>query len=152
MKPKKLKCYVITVSEYFPSYHPRKNEETNFPLKIVEMEKIHTIRANFDWWKKRIDAINRGEAYLSIRKWSDKPYRSPQVEIKRLYKVGIQEFRLPGPNSPITKHLRMTGENGFYYCSTIAENDGLKIDDFVSWFKPYKAGSLAIIHFTDFRY
>lgn len=58
-------------------------------LKHNKPEKIHTIRANYDLWAKRFEEIERGEACLAVRKWTGKPYRSPQIEIARLTKSTV---------------------------------------------------------------
>jgi hypothetical protein len=84
------KVYVLTVSEYFPAYHPRRGESTGFEYKIKNGIKIHTIRENYAFWKNRIDNINAGLAILSIRRWFGNPYRSKSEEIIQLDKVGIQ--------------------------------------------------------------
>ncbi|MGL5912785.1 MAG: hypothetical protein ACRCZB_01370, partial [Bacteroidales bacterium] len=115
--------------------------------------KIHTIRANYPFWEKRIKEVERGEACLSIRQWQDKPYRSKQVEIARLTNadgVGIQRcyirtFTVGGVMIP-DKDLSV---NSF----EVAENDGLTLDDFKKWFDSYDlSDAMAIIHFTKFRY
>lgn len=112
-----MKTYVLTVSRYFPTTHKRKGERTSFVCKILhainfdeagnglykicsnECEtscfrrlidpKIHTIRANYDLWAKRIKEVQEGKAILSIRYWSGKPYHKDengigQVEIYQL--------------------------------------------------------------------
>src|SRR3954469_18122827 len=86
----KLKKYVLTVSEKFPKTHPRSGHDTEFANKILDRTKIHTIRGNYPFWSKRIDAINRGEAILSIRQWTGKPYNSPQIEIHTLYRGQVE--------------------------------------------------------------
>lgn len=80
----KIKTFVLTVSEKFPSTHFRKGEETGFVEKILQKSKIHTIRKNYPLWKKRIEQIQKGEAILSIRVWTGAPYKSPQKEIIQL--------------------------------------------------------------------
>ena len=92
---KKMKTYVITLSRHFLAYHKRAGEETHFKEKFIlgqgltdydtpSMAKLHTIRANFPLWEKRIKEIQNGHAVLSIRQWTGKPYLSKQVEIARL--------------------------------------------------------------------
>lgn len=100
-----MKTYVIILSEKFPTTHTRKGQETDFRRLFLNGNKIHTIRANFPLWEKRIAQIQKGEAVLSIRQWTGKPYRSKQVEIARLsYEdgVGIQELRLTDLSRPTT--------------------------------------------------
>lgn len=147
------------LSKVFPATHPRKGEPTGFVNKVIsaikqiegEWWKLHTIRANYPLWAKRIAEVQRGEAVLSIRIWLGAPYRSKQIEIVRLTKddgVGIQElvfwtgrigYPTVGNYQPLIKE--------------IALNDGLLRDDWVYWFKNYdKTKTMAIIHFTKFRY
>ena len=66
------------VSRVFPSYHKNKGELTRFEQKIRDKNKIHTIRANYEKWKRKIDQIRNGEAVLSIREWQGVPYHSKQ--------------------------------------------------------------------------
>ena len=146
-----MKTYVLTVSRYFPTTHPRKGKPTYFVEKILS-DKIHTIRANYDLWKKRIDKVNAGNAILSLRFWTGKPYNSKQQEFLQLTKddgIGVQEiFFLNGEIwDPIIEGDDITEMR------EIAKNDGLNTDDFKAWFKGYDLNkSMAIIHFTKFRY
>lgn len=159
-----MKTYVLTVSRYFPATHPRKGERTKFADSIYFGNKIHTIRANYDLWKKRIDEVNTGEAVLSIRYWTGKPYASKQEEFATLGKgggLGVQIADLSNindhavligksvpPNTPIVDVYKRP------YCSDfVAKNDGLSFDDFEAWFKGYDLSKpMVIILFTDFRY
>lgn len=167
-----MKTYVITLSKRFPTGHNRAGDLTFFhealsnalhnteatltvddaddtSIKIYE-RKIHTIRANYPLWAKRIAEVERGEACLSIRQWTGKPYRSKQVEIARLTKedgVGIQKAEL-------TNDLAECIIGGRHYSYVdIARNDGLHPADWLDWFKGYELTQpMAIIHFTQFRY
>lgn len=169
-----MKTYVITLSKTFPKGHQREGESTNFDkkfllgigacpdcsignkcnscLKRMCFKLIHTIRANYPLWKKRIAEVERGEACLSVRKWSDKPYRSKQVEIARLTKedgVGIQMLAL---NQSITSAIVLYTD-GDESMSDISTNDGFSYRDWKEWFRKYDLSQpLAIIHFTKFRY
>lgn len=137
-----MKTYVIILSRYFMKEHPRAGEETHFKEKFLAGEKIHTIRRNLPLWQKRFEQINKGEACLSIRQWTGKPYASKQVELKRLTKedgIGLQKYDW----------------YSFYPASsaTLAHNDGLNLRDWQLWFQDVQEGTpLAIIHFTKFRY
>jgi hypothetical protein len=177
MKQNKIKTYVLTVSRYFPVTHPRKGDNTFFPDKIglgvgaynktafIEefgclMPKIHTIRANYDLWKKRIDEVNEGRAVLSIRYWTGKPYNSKQEEAYTLDKdsgIGVQlldfdheEFAFPRVWPHGYNYISVANQT---LLNTLAKNDGLSFDDFKAWFKGYDLSKpMAIIQFTDFRY
>lgn len=158
-----MKTYVITLSRHFLANHKRAGEETHFKEKFLlgqgltdydtpSMAKLHTIRANYPLWEKRIKEVQGGRAVLSIRQWMGKPYRSKQVEIARLTAengVGIQMLRFLGGNFN-GGYIR----NGVYPSDKIlAKNDGLLLADGEAWFRDYDLSKpLAIIHFTKFRY
>lgn len=70
-----MKTYVITLSRYFLANHKRAGEETHFKEKFIlgqgltdydtpSMAKIHTIRANYPLWEKRIKEAQEGRAVL----------------------------------------------------------------------------------------
>lgn len=168
-----MKTYVITLSKRFPAGHNRAGDLTFFhealsnalhnteatltvddaddtSIKIYE-RKIHTIRANYPLWDKRIAEVEQGEACLSIRQWTGKPYHSKQVEIARLTKeddVGIQRLEFVNGKLGLPRI-------GIVYQrkNEIALNDGLSFEDWENWFKNYDlAQPMAIIHFTKFRY
>ena len=150
-----MKTYVLTVSRNFPSYHKRKGDDTNFVENIFAKIKIHTIRNNYDLWKKRIDEVNKGEAVISLRYWTGKPYKAPQKEFYKLQKgdVGVQKIErtvLGWFIDDIDSEINTT---------TLAKNDGLSFEDFKEWFKKkvvmegqFDMAPMAIIHFTKFRY
>lgn len=146
-----MKTFVLTVSKQFPKTHIRSGQDTGFVSNIKrlfsnESEKIHTIRSNYELWSKRAEKINNGEAILSIRCWSDKPYRSKQIEICRLEKIGVEKLEDP------TNFVFAPVEGKPINWCDIAKNDGLSFEDFCEWFKIRKKEPMAIIHFTDFRY
>ena len=153
-----MKTYVITLAKTFPAWHPRKGESTKFLEKFLNGQtgngnaKLHTIRANYPLWEKRIKEVQNGKAVLSVRQWSDRPYASKQVEIARLTAldgIGIQKLELInvyGCNRPIVG----IGDANFHHLS---KYDGLSYQDWANWFKHYDLSQpLAIIHFTSFRY
>lgn len=153
-----MKTYVLMISRTFPATHPRRGSLTCFPENIIFGQylggyKKHTIRANYEFWKKRIDKVQESKAELSLRYWSGKPRQSKQVEFLRLGKndgVGIQKLIFKKPDFP-----RIFKEKFFEYpaFSQLSKNDGLSIQDFQEWFKPYDLSKpMAIIHFTPFRY
>lgn len=146
-----MKTFVLTVSKQFPKTHKRSGQSTGFVESIkklftVDGNKIHTIRSNFDLWSKRAEQINSGQAVLSIRYWSDKPYRSKQIEICVLEKIGIEKLDDP------TNFVFAPINGAAFNWNDVAKNDGLSFDDFDEWFKVRQSDPMAIIHFTNFRY
>jgi len=149
--PKKLITYVITISQVFPAYHPRKGDNTDFKKSIFFGSKKHTIRHNYELWRKRFEKIDAGIACLSVRGWSAQPYKSKQVELFRFRKadgIGLEKLEL----TPLGYFINSIESD--VTTADLAKNDGLSLDDFRAWFK----GSFeedepkAIIHFTNFRY
>lgn len=141
-----MKTYVLTVSQVFPSQHPRKGQPTHFGNNILYGDKIHTIRKNYQFWKRRIDKINAGEAVLSLRVWSGKPYCSKQIEVIEFSKVGIQKLQWTVLGWFVDEY------DNDVKSRDLAKHDGLEYEDFIKWFYPFSEEPYAIIHFTDFRY
>lgn len=175
----KMKAYVLTLSVVFPVTHRRAGERTNFKEKranaIYRMrhpevfepcepnngdEKYHTIRGNYELWHKRFEEIERGEAYLSIRQWSGKPYASKQIEIARLTKedgIGIQLLCFAGNQTKKDRELHrpIVGGTREIDYRQLAMNDGLTVEDWEDWFSnpDYDLREpMAIIQLTKFRY
>lgn len=134
-----MKTYYLTLSQVFPSTHPRAGEYTFFRDKLHAAltdnadywKKLHTIRANYEFWHKRFEKISSGEAVLSIREWVGKPYGkgSTQREIARLTRedgIGIQKLEFKdignGFNAAVIDGKPWPRE-------ILANNDGLSIQD-----------------------
>lgn len=165
--------YYLTLSRTFPSTHPKAGKPTGFKERVLRSinsqflsdirPKVHTIRANYLFWKKRFEKIARGEACLSIREWEGKPYGkgSRQVEIARLTRedgIGIQKlnFGWRGDKQvPVIEGWYMDGNHGSM--NELAKKDGLSLKDWKEWFNSHEKDTvydkpMAIIHFTKFRY
>lgn len=166
-----MNTYILILSKIFPKTHRRAGELTNFRAAFQSGQtcskckksnftmctsecffglKIHTIRANYPLWQKRITEIQQGKAVLSVRQWTGKPYRSPQEEIATLTSengLGVQELKM-------IDLFRPTMINGNRVeLPDLAAHDGLSFNDWYDWFKSYDLKqSMAIIHFTKFRY
>lgn len=145
-----MKTYVLMISERFPKNHPEAGKPTKFPESIKNYDKIHTIRSNYDLWRKRFENINKGKAILSVRIWSGKPYRSKQIEIFRYdikRKIGIQKMNFDESFENIIVNGKAVNKE------LLAKNDGLNPKHFDHWFKDADPQNpMVIIHFTDFRY
>lgn len=93
-------------------------------------EKVHTIRSGSRW--------QVGDM-ISLRVWSDKPYRSKQIEFAQVEVKKVWDFEL--------RPMRLNGEilimgfiNGELVTNEqaieLANNDGLNIIDFDKWLCP----------------
>ena len=165
MKTEKIKRYRLAVSRTFPTTHPKSGQPTNFVDSIkVSLafggsgNKIHTIRANYQLWEKRIKAVQEGKAVIELFYWEGKPYKSKQIVFATLDKdsgCGVQKIN---PNNELTFwYIPMTSNLNIFskpiYVPDLAKNDGLSLEDFKSWFRKYDLSKpMAIIHFTKFRY
>lgn len=145
------------ISLKFPVSHRRKGKPTGFVKKILNGTKIHTIRANYDLWLKRIKEVRDGDAELSLRYWSGLPYRSKQIEFKRLTSedlVGVQKLTFRG-GFTIFPQIHEGDMIMDIHPKLLARNDGLIYNNWVSWFSQNnydRSKPFAIIHFTGFRY
>lgn len=155
---------ILTFSRQFPKGHPKAGKPTYFVEKIllglyeskqisvskcVELARgaglnenhpmyyIDTLRG-YDCSFLKHHTIRAGNRFkpgdmVSLRVWSDKPYRSKQiefaqVEVKKTWKVEINVQQ----TSPV---ILINSKLLTYDCGRIlAENDGLTIADFISWF------------------
>ena len=176
---KKMNKYVLTLSKAFPVTHQKAGLKTYFKERMANAiyhmrhpevfepcepnigdEKYHTIRANYELWRKRFDEIERGEAYLSIRQWYGKPYASKQIEIARLTKedgIGIQLLCFAGNQTKKDRELHrpIVGGTREIDYRRLAMNDGLAVKDWEDWFSnpDYDLREpMAIIQLTKFRY
>jgi hypothetical protein len=149
----KKKTYVLMLSELFPKTHNKAGMPTEFKEKVLNKKKIHTIRANFPLWEKRIKEVQEGRAVLSIRQWTGEPYRSKQVEIVRLAAeggVGVQKLCFP---NRLTAWIDYPERRLSVDFKRLAKNDGLSLADWCDWFRHYDLSKpMAIINFTKFRY
>ncbi len=161
-----MKTYYLTLSRVFPTTHPRAGEPTMFSKNAFRWPsvtdepgtfyKIHTIRANYEFWRKRFEKIAAGEAVLSIREWVGKPYGkgSSMRELALLtHKDGIciQQLRI-ATDSDNRRYALIDGIT-LPSLRVLAHNDGLSLKDWESWFKGYDISKpMAIIHFTKYRY
>ena len=179
-----MKTYVITLAKCFPVTHKRAGEETHFKEKFLlgqgcpdcatpqdlsginisdcngcvracSYPKLHTIRANYPLWVKRMKEVQEGKACLSVRQWTGKPYRSKQVEITTLTAedgIGIQSLVFPNRSGALIGYEfgKLSLPINF---SRLSDNDGLSLADWCDWFRKYDLSKpMAIIHFTKFRY
>ena len=162
-----MKTYIITLSRHFLANHKLAGEETHFKEKFLlgqgltdydtpSLAKLHTIRANYPLWEKRIKEIQEGRAVLSIRQWAGKPYRSKKVEIGRLTAdngIGIQKlsFHNDKDGVPSLKYFDIDGK--YIDGEILANNDGLSKEYWQEWLRSYDLSKpMAIVHFTKFRY
>jgi hypothetical protein len=142
---------VLTCSRFFPKGHPKAGQPTHFVEKIEacladtlpgwELSKTFTLH---DWGtyyhcmmpkSHTIRAGNRFKAgeMVSLRVWADKPYRSKQVEfaqveIKKTWKITREGYLWWLNGQPIISTN----------LASIAANDGLEYQDFLSWFTHQK--------------
>jgi len=117
----------------------------NFLWNTGLERKIHTVRGNYQLWKKRFVEINNDKAQISIRYWSGNPYNSKQITICNLTKadgIGLQKLRWDDDGLKIDNNPVNIGD--------VAKNDGLAKGDLYDFLQYDK--DMALIHFSKFRY
>lgn len=145
----------LLLSSKFPANNQEAGEPTHFREKIESKHKIHTIRANYDWWSEKAKKINSGEMALHLRSWTGKPYDSKQEEWAVFDKVGVQKIHIEYDTFN-EDSLNVTIDGKEIPAEIVANNDGLTLKQFTDWFfDPEKMDNVfegVVIHFTDFRY
>ena len=110
--------------------------------------KIHTIRKNYEYWKKY-----EGQD-IALAYWTGKPYRSKQKVfcVKKL--VSVEKIKCWKEILVGRPLLHFFDENFKpIHGKDISKKDGFnEFLDFWKWFKSYDGGILAVLHFTEFRY
>ena len=146
-----MKTRILIISKYFPYYHINRGKETNFIRKMRLGNKIHTIRANYDYWKKVEEEVKKGDSFVSLRTWNGKPRHSKQVEIKKLYDINVEKLFFSNKN--FRPYIVGEKKNKEICLNVLAINDGLRLPNFIEWFNHYDHNKpFVIIHFTNFKY
>lgn len=149
---KEMKAVVTLSKKFFPA-HYRAGQETEFKAKVLAETKKHTCRSNYEYWAKKIAKVKETGGGLSVRQWSEKPYRSPQEIIKDIPAdiIGVQKLELRRTKivanhyaEGIEKPLITIAE--YEYTATVdgvnipvellAANDGLTPEEYKAWFAP----------------
>jgi hypothetical protein len=130
-----MKTIVLTLSRNFPKTHPSAGKKTHFVESILNGNKKTTIRGNYERWQETADKLAEGTHILSLRYWSDKPYRSKQIEFAKCSKINLKEvFITNGVNG-----FQMSIEDEYTYYSdqlSISKKEGFeKLEDFTNWFQ-----------------
>lgn len=134
---------VITFSRNFQSTHPRKGDPTYFIEKILlafgEADEVKLNEEFGEIPKPKKHTIRNGKRFkngekFSPRYWSEKPCSSPQVQFSDEKELRVFDIKICIPD----RLLEIDGVNYYHtFDSTlakIAENDGLNVEDFKSWF------------------
>lgn len=152
---------VLTFSIFFQKGHPRAGQPTYFVEKImaaladeIEECKMYNDFILYDWYEyynatpkhHTIRAGNRWKVgdKASLRVWSDKPYKSKQiefaqVEVKKIWAIELRmthggnyvECFINGEKYGVDHDSQMCDQ---YNWELLARNDGLNTDDFIAWF------------------
>lgn len=157
----KLMSKVITFSSFFPKHHIRAGEPTYFVEKIWEATKTQNLIDGKDLdieylnfsrheYAPKFHTIRKGNRWkvgdkFSPRVWSASPSKqitfAPDIEIVKIWDFEIRnEYSI----SDILVNKIIFATNDFIdftelgsqsKLAEIAENDGLSIEDFCSWFE-----------------
>ena len=156
---------VITVSEKFPAYHPKKDKPTYFKQQIwgslynqgfdltKQIKDPETYMFN-NWFNRRPKnhTVRLGRRWktgdtASIRVWGTDinpksgrigPYHSKQIIIAPDVEVTVYNIII-SCNQYMFQPMKPTGTPDEYILISSGElalNDGLSLEDFTSWFNP----------------
>lgn len=150
----------IVVAKAYPTIHKRHGEPTHFATKLVNGEKLHTIRANYDLWAVNAEKMRTGNYVLSVRQWIGTPRRSKQREVFNTEEhIGVErvemKYSVDADSLSVTVEDRILSEDEI---EQLAANDGTTVDDFKDWFfakQRHKEDATfkgVIVHFTSLRY
>lgn len=138
---------VLTFSRQFPKGHPKAGQPTHFPEKIMaglaDRQVDFKIPDDFVLWEwlpyyncrqPKHHTIRGGNRFkpgdmASLRVWSDKPYRSKQIEFAQVQIQKVFVIYSDGVLWWVNHQPAPT-----YILERIANNDGLSIQDFLNWF------------------
>ena len=150
----------IVIAKAYPTIHKRHGEPTHFATKLVNNEKLHTIRGNYDLWAVNAEKMQTGNYVLSVRQWSGVPRRSKQREVYNTdERIGVEHVTMK--YSVDTDSIAVTVEDNVLseaQIEQLAKNDGTTVDDFKDWFfakQRHKEDAVfngVIVHFTPLRY
>lgn len=145
---------ILSLCPCFPRGHRRAGEPTEFEANLAKGVKIHTVRGNIgDTWGKRCRDVMAGRKYLTVREWTGRPYNSEQKELARFDKIGLQKITMTYSSEDAVPQCWIDGHK--VQIEQVAANDGLAVEDFISWFFGDNKENIfegVVIHFTDFRY
>lgn len=150
----------IVIAKAYPTIHKRHGEPTHFASKLVNGQKLHTIRTNYDLWAVNAEKMQSGNYLLSVRQWSGVPRRSKQREVYNTDEaIGVEritmQYRVDDDSIAVTVEDR---EMRTEEIEQLAFNDGTTVDDFKDWFfakQRHKEDAVfngVIVHFTPHRY
>jgi len=155
---------VLPFSRQFPKGHPKTGQHTHFVEKIWACPEVSIL--NTDLLKEEILNFQRNE-YLyqpkwhtirtgnrwkdgdmaSLRIWSDKPYRSKQIEFAQVEVKKVWQFNIHAVDGELIWQIPGVGSGAFDAVSAsisiISRRDGLEAEDFINWFAvhPKKRGA-----------
>ena len=129
----KINIVNIPFMRYYAVASGFSGEPTHFEDKIINGEKIHTIRKSYDYWASRIDNAQKNlESIYKLSLWSDKPYISKQYQAK----TGLASQLWYAPiNFKKLNHEILLINNQEHPLDIISKNDGLPEEAFRDWFK-----------------
>lgn len=157
---------VLTFSRHYPKGHPKTGQPTYFVEKVWKSIWDSYKGANnplYPWWEQYDEAfpmkydikenihqhqpkhhtIRAGARFkpgdmASLRVWSDKPYRSKQIEFAQVEVKKVWNFNIHVVGDDLVWQVPGSGSGSFDTKSEslkiIASNDGLEIRDFLDWF------------------
>ncbi|PIB28895.1 hypothetical protein BFP77_08235 [Maribacter sp. 4U21] len=132
---KKGKIINIPFMRYYAVATTFGGQPTHFEDKIVNGQKIHTIRKSYDYWASRIDNAQKSpDSIYKLSLWSDKPYVSKQYQAQtgEAHNIWYAPINFKKLNDEI-----LLIDDVEYPLDIVSKNDGLPAEIFRDWFKSF---------------
>jgi hypothetical protein len=130
-----MKIIVLTVSRHFPKVHPEAGNETNFVESILNRTKETTIRKNYARWRTIKGKVNAGTHLISLRYWTDKPYRSKQVEFAICTKISIDRVFITNDHNGLEMSVNGNYQDDSKIFELVKKEGFSNYNNFADWFK-----------------
>lgn len=140
---------VLTFSRHFPKGHAKAGQPTYFVEKVFASLKDKVVPdplaiPGFIWAQFQDCTFPKGHTIRSgsrfkpgdmagLRVWSDKPYRSKQIEFAQVEVKKVWDIKIHIINGSVGVNVNGEAMKGVQ-APRIARNDGLEWIDFVNWF------------------
>lgn len=133
------KKHNLLIARRFLKNHPNAGKPTNFKEKIFKLQKLHTLRLNYDIWFKQLMEVRTGEAVLQLKEWKGDPYKSKQNTIAVFEDIYFQKWSVNIDDFLQYKSSAVFKFDNYHYqtAEKVAIADGFdEFSDFYNWFLP----------------
>ncbi|MDR1883194.1 MAG: hypothetical protein LBR26_10515 [Prevotella sp.] len=140
----------LYLDPFFPDWHPKAGQPTNFRWRILtgrHTPKIHAIVFRDDDWARSQKLVNAGRQELHICYYLTGNISAANQLISKRNRMRVQKGSFL---SSLDAGIRVEGK--IVALNEFAANEGLGPEDFKAWYRGMEGQEFFIVHFTDFVY